>query len=69
MVFTYRIKAVGYGCNLATYSLDFPISSNYDIEKDRESVMKKIRNQLRKNWQQGYKILLVTKEKRNYLEV
>ncbi len=69
MVFTYRVKAVGYGCNLATYDLDFPISSNYDIEEDRESVMAKIRSHLRKNWQQGYKIISVTKEKRNYLEV
>ena len=62
MVFTYRVKAVGYGFNLATHSLDFPISSNYDIEADRESVMKKIRDGLRKDWQLGYKIISVTRE-------
>ena len=62
MVFIYRVKAVGYGCDLATYDLDFPISSNYDIEKDRESVMAKIRKELRKNWQQGYKIISVKLE-------
>ena len=69
MPFTYRVKAEGYGFGLATYDLDLLISSNYDIKKDRESVMAKIRNQLRKDWQQGYKIISVTKEKKNYLEV
>lgn len=69
MVFTYRVKAVGYGCDLATYPLHFTISSNYDIEKDRESVMNKVRAQLRKTWQTGYKIISVTKEKKNYMEV
>jgi len=66
-LYKYRVKAVGFGFGLAKNALNFTVLSNYDIEKDREAVMRKIRNELAKTWQKGFEIKSVTKEEVNYI--
>ena len=59
----YRIKAIGLGTGLKRYKLDFIVSSNYDIDKDKSLVMAKVIGELQRNWGNFYELKSVTKLK------
>lgn len=61
MPIAYRIKALGLGRGQERYQLLFVISSNYDIDKDKEMLMNKVNGELRRNWGDNYIIKSVTK--------
>jgi len=57
----YRVKAIGMGRGLERYPLDFIISSNYDIDKNKSLVMAKVTGELQRNWGNSYELKTVTK--------
>lgn len=61
MALIYRVKAIGMGRGLERYKLDFIVSSNYDIDKNKSLVMAKIIGELQRNWGNSYEIKSVTK--------
>lgn len=61
MALLYRVKAIGIGLGLRRYPLDFIVSSNYDIDKDKTLVMFKVNGELKRTWGGNYEIKSVTK--------
>lgn len=57
----YRVKAIGMGIGQKRYKLDFIVSSNYDIDKDKSLVMAKVIGELQRNWGNFYDLKSVKK--------
>lgn len=60
-IHAYKVKAVGLGFGFIRYPMEFEILSNFDIETDREMVMQKVRNTIKRTFQ-SYEIISVKKE-------
>ena len=63
MAMLYRVIAIGMGLGQKQYKLDFIVSSNYDIDKDKPLVMAKVTGELQCNWGNYYELKSVTKLK------
>jgi len=59
--YAYRVRATGLGSGYNRYPLDFEMTSNYDIETDRESVMDRVRDEINHKGFRSYTITSVEK--------